>query len=208
MTVLPVLVVGEPVLRRVAARVERFDADLDALVEDLFDTMDAAHGVGLAAPQVGVGLRVFVHAMGNNDGVPARGVVVNPMLTLGRVPDGPPDPDTESEGCLSVPGLHFPLRRADRALVRAQDPTGAPVEFVATGWFARCMQHEMDHLGGTLYIDRLDPRQARKARKAVKANGWGKPGHSWLPGVDPDPFGHDDEPADPADGQTAPLPTT
>ena len=66
------------------------------------------------------------------------------------------------------------------------------IEFDANGWFARVMQHEYDHLNGTLYVDRLDDRQAKKARKAVKRNGWGKPGHSWLPGVDPDPFGHDD----------------
>ncbi|MGV1008914.1 MAG: peptide deformylase [Dermatophilaceae bacterium] len=194
MPVRPVVITGEPVLHQVAARVERFDEDLAALVQDMFDTMDAAHGVGLAAPQVGVGLRVFVYGMANDDDVPPRGVLVNPMLSLSRIPEGRPDVDTESEGCLSVPGEHFPLKRAETARVIGQDLTGAPLEFVATGWFARCMQHETDHLNGKLYVDRLDEKNARKARKAVKAAGWGKPGLAWLPGVDPDPFGHDAAP--------------
>jgi peptide deformylase len=70
------------------------------------------------------------------------------------------------------------------------DGDGRPVEFEATGWFARCMQHEYDHLDGKLYVDRLNARQGRKARKALKGHGWGVPGLTWLPGVDPDPFGH------------------
>jgi len=191
MSVRPVVIHGEPVLHRVAARVEHFDDELAALVQDMFETMDAAHGVGLAAPQIGVGLRVFVYDMANDDGVPRRGVVVNPILAVAKIRPGRPDPDEETEGCLSVPGEHFPLRRADTVKVNGQDLTGAPIEFVATDWFARCMQHEFDHLNGKLYVDRLDERQSRKARKVIKANGWGKPGHTWMPGVDPDPFGHD-----------------
>ena len=197
MAVRPVVITGEPVLHRVAARVERFDDELAQLVADMFATMDAAHGVGLAAPQIGVGLRIFVYEMANDDDVAPRGVVINPILALSRVPEGRPDPDTESEGCLSVPGEHFPLRRAERAKVNGVDLHGDPIEFEATGWFARCMQHEFDHLNGKLYIDRLDDKQLRRARKAVKARGWGTPGHSWLPGVDPDPFGHGDHDADP-----------
>lgn len=196
MAVRPVVIAGEPVLHRVAARVERFDDDLAALVADMVDTMDAAHGVGLAAPQIGVGLRVFVYAMANDDGVADRGVLVNPMLTLSRIPPGRPDKEADAEGCLSLPGEHFVLLRAERAQVTGQDLTGAQVGFVATGWFARCMQHEVDHLNGKLYVDRLDEREARRARKAAKANGWGRPGLTWLPGVDPDPFGHDDVPAE------------
>jgi peptide deformylase len=196
MAIRPVVIHGEPVLHRVASRVERFDEELAELVQDMYDTMDAAHGVGLAAPQIGVGLRVFVYDMANHDGVPARGVVVNPILAVSKVPSGRPDPDEESEGCLSVPGEHFPLRRAETAKVNGQDLTGAPFEFTATDWFARCMQHEFDHLNGKLYVDRLDDKQTRKARKAIKNNGWGKPGHSWMPGADPDPFGHGDIDAD------------
>ncbi len=192
MAVRPVVITGEPVLHKVAARVQRFDDELAALVQDMFDTMDAAHGVGLAAPQIGVGLRIFVYEMANDDGVPARGVVVNPILSVSKVPDGRPDPDLHSEGCLSVPGEHFPLLRPERAVVHGLDLAGEPMEFVATGWFARCMQHEFDHLNGKLYVDRLDPKIARKASKAIKAQGFGKPGHSWMPGVDPDPFGHGD----------------
>ena len=133
--------------------------------------------------------------MANDDGVPEQGHVINPTVTTRGSRRSDPNPDEETEGCLSVPGEAFPLKRADRAHVVGFDLDGNRVEFDATGWFARCMQHEYDHLNGTLYVDRLDDRQSKKARKAVKGNGWGKPGHSWLPGVDEDPFGHDDDSA-------------
>lgn len=199
MAVRPVVITGEPVLHRPAARVEAFDETLAVLVADMFETMEAAHGVGLAAPQIGVGLRLFVYDMANNDGVPPRGVVVNPMLSLSRVPDERPDPEHETEGCLSVPGESFPLKRAERVSLTGCDIAGEPLSFEATGWFARCMQHEFDHLNGLLYVDRLDARQQRKARKAIRSRGWGVAGHAWLPGVDPDPFGHDDEHRDELD---------
>ncbi len=193
MSVRPIVICGEPVLHRPAARVESFDASLRTLVVDMFETMDAAHGVGLAAPQIGVGLRIFTFDMANEDGVAPRGVVINPMLAVGRIPAERPDPDSESEGCLSVPGESFPLKRAEWVKVDGVDVTGAPFSFEATGWFARCMQHEFDHLNGKLYVDRLDERWTRKARKAIRHQGWGSAGHAWLPGVDPDPFGHDDD---------------
>ncbi|HEU5144775.1 MAG TPA: peptide deformylase [Dermatophilaceae bacterium] len=193
MAVRPIVITGEPVLHRTAALVTDFDdPDLRTLVEDMFETNDAANGVGLAAPQIGVGLRVFIWKMPNDDGVPARGHVINPIVTTSRVPQERPDPDEDSEGCLSVPGESFPLKRAEKAHVAGFDLEGERVEFDATGWFARCMQHEYDHLNGTLYVDRLDDRQGKKARKAIRAQGWGKPGHTWMPGVDPDPFGHDE----------------
>jgi peptide deformylase len=192
MPVRRVVITGEPVLHRPAGRVAVFDEGVAALVQDLYDTMDAAHGVGLAAPQIGVGLRVYVYEMSNEDGVPRRGAVVNPILAIGKVSSERPDPDDEVEGCLSVPGEHFPLKRADWVRVSGQDATGEPLEFEATGWFARCMQHEFDHLNGKLYVDRLDERHAKKARRAIRGQGWGKPGMGWLPGVDPDPFGHDE----------------
>ena len=192
MPVHPVVIVGDPVLHRPAARVETFDDSLRQLVADMYETMDAAHGVGLAAPQIDVALRLFVYEMVNDDDVPARGVVINPMLTLSRIADERPDPDSESEGCLSVPGEHFPLKRADHVTVTGFDVDGEPLTFQATGWFARVMQHEFDHLNGLLYVDRLDGKWARRAKKAVRANGWGTPGQTWLPGVDVDPFGHDD----------------
>jgi peptide deformylase len=193
MAVRPIVITGEPVLHRTAALITDFDdPDLRTLVEDMFETNDAANGVGLAAPQIGVALRVFIWKMANDDGVPERGHIINPIVTTSRVPQERPDPDEDSEGCLSVPGESFPLKRAEKAHVVGFDLDGNRLEFDATGWFARCMQHEYDHLNGTLYVDRLDDRQGKKARKAVKLQGWGKPGHSWMPGVDPDPFGHDD----------------
>ncbi|MEO7234637.1 MAG: peptide deformylase [Lapillicoccus sp.] len=192
MTVRPIVIVGEPVLHRPAPRVERFDDALRALVTDMYDTMDTAHGVGLAAPQIGVARRLFVYEMVNDDDVPARGVVINPMLTLSRIPDERPDPDSESEGCLSVPGEHFPLKRADQVTVAGVDADGEELRFEASGWFARVMQHEFDHLNGLLYVDRLDGKWSRRAKKAIRAGGWGTAGQTWMPGVDVDPFGHDD----------------
>ena len=191
MTVRPIVITGDPVLHRRAAPVGAFDDDLRALVSDMFETMDAAHGVGLAAPQIGVGLRVFTWQMDNHDGVPARGVVINPFVSSSRPSPEDPDPQDEVEGCLSVPGESFPLKRGERASVSGFDLDGSEVSFEATGWFARCMQHEYDHLNGFLYVDRLNGRWAKKAKKAIKGHGWGEPGHAWMPGVDPDPFGHD-----------------
>jgi peptide deformylase len=190
MTVHPITILGEPVLHRRAEPVETFDDDLRSLIADMSETMDVANGVGLAAPQIGVGLRVFVWAMENDDDVPPRGVVVNPTLVTSKVPGSEPDPDEESEGCLSVPGEAFPLKRAEWVRVSGFDGEGSPLEFEATGWFARCMQHEYDHLDGKLYVDRLTAKNARKSKKAVRNNGWGTPGLTWMPGVDPDPFGH------------------
>jgi peptide deformylase len=194
MAVRPIVITGEPVLHRPAARVEAFDGELRQLVADMYETMDAAHGVGLAAPQIGVPRRLFVYEMANDDDVPARGVVINPMLSLSKISTDRPDPDSESEGCLSVPGESYPLKRADRVHVVGFDAGGEELSFEATGWFARVMQHEFDHLNGLLYVDRLDAKQSRRARKAIRGNGWGKAGHTWLPGVDRDPFGHDEDP--------------
>lgn len=191
MTVRPILITGEPVLHRRAEPVASFDAELRALVDDMFETMDAANGVGLAAPQIGVGLRLFTWQMDNQDGVPVRGVVINPYLTAAKPAQGDPDPHEEVEGCLSVPGESFPLRRGETASVTGFGVDGHQLTFGSTGWFARCMQHEYDHLGGFLYTDRLNDRWGKKARKTIRRNGWGEPGQSWMPGVDEDPFGHD-----------------
>jgi peptide deformylase len=196
MTVRPIVITGEPVLHRSAALVTEFDDDLRTLIEDMHETNLAANGVGLAAPQIGVGLRIFVWRMPNEDGVPESGHIINPTVATSKVPQVRADPHDETEGCLSVPGESYPLKRAERAHVVGVDVDGNRVEFDATGWFARCMQHEYDHLNGTLYVDRLDDRQGKKARKAIKRNGWGKPGGSWLPGVDKDPFGHDEQDTD------------
>ena len=190
MTVRPIVIHGEPVLHRRAAAVEEFNDELRTLVADMYETMDVANGVGLAAPQIGVGLRVFTFAYENDDDAPDRGVLVNPVLITSKVPGSVPDPDETSEGCLSVPGENFPVNRAAWAKVTGYDENGAEVAFEATGWFARVIQHEYDHLDGKLYVDRLNDRWSRKARKVIKSQGWTVPGNTWMPGVDPDPFGH------------------
>lgn len=192
MTIRPVVILGEPVLHRRAAPVEVIDDEIRVLVADMFETMDAARGVGLAAPQIGVGLRIFTWQMANSDGIPERGAVINPYLTSSRPADGDPDPHEEAEGCLSVPGESFPLRRGERAKLTGLDVDGEEIHYEATGWFARMFQHEFDHLNGFLYVDRLSGSWAKKAKKAVRREGWGRPGLSWQPGVDRDPFGHDD----------------
>ena len=160
----------------------------------MFETNDAANGVGLAAPQIGVGLRVFVWKMANDDGVPAAGHVINPYVDhLARSRSERPNPHEETEGCLSVPGEAFPLKRADRAHVIGFDVDGNRVEFDATGWFARCMQHEYDHLNGTLYVDRLTTGSRGRPARPSRATAGASPGSGGMPGVDPDPFGHDEE---------------
>ena len=181
MAVRPIRIVGDPVLSRPTRRVEEVDDDLRALVADMFDTMAAAHGVGLAANQVGVDLRVFVYDCPDEDGKRARGVVVNPVLEISARPETMPDPDDDEEGCLSVPGEQFPTGRADRARVTGTDLDGAAVVVEGTGFLARCLQHETDHLDGFLYLDRLVGRNQRAGRRAVKRNGWGVPGLAWDP---------------------------
>jgi len=183
MPVRPIVIYGEDVLHVEAQPVTEFDDGLRQLVEDMFETMDAAPGVGLAAPQVGVPLRVFVYDYPTDDGAPRRGVAVNPELLISPLDVREPEASDE-EGCLSFPGERYPLVRAERALLRAVNIDGKPFEFDCDGWFARIMQHEFDHLNGILYVDRLDYPFDRAAEKVLKRNGWGKPGSSWMPGVD------------------------
>lgn len=183
MAVLPIVISGEPVLHQPAAPVSEFDADLRKLVDDMYETTVAAPGVGLAAPQVGVGAQVFVWMYDDQDVAPAQGVAINPVLWI-----SPPDPglpgESDEEGCLSFPGERFALRRSARALLRAQDIDGKAFEIEANGWFARILQHEYDHLEGLLYVDRLVHPENKGAQKAKRKNGWGSPGLSWMPGED------------------------
>ncbi len=197
MAVRPIVIVGDPVLHEPTRPVPVGDggslpADLAELIADLYETMDAAHGVGLAANQIGVPLRVFVYdcAMDRGSAERKRGVVVNPVLETSDIPETMPDPDNDDEGCLSVPGESFPTGRAAWARVTGLDADGNPVALEGTGLFARMLQHETGHLDGFLYVDRLVGRHTRAAKRAVKANGWGVPGLSWMPGEVPDPFGH------------------
>ncbi len=184
MSVLPIRITGDPVLHRPAKPVTEFDDDLRALVADMFETMDEAPGVGLAGPQVGVGLRLFTFNYEHAAGGPVRGVAINPELWISTTPIGDPDEDADSEGCLSVPGERFPLLRAQRAILRAVDLEQQPFEIRTEGWLARIFQHEYDHLDGVLYVDRLSLVYGRRALKAISSNRWGKPGLSWTPGID------------------------
>jgi peptide deformylase len=184
MPIRPICITGEPVLHTPAKGVEVFDDELRELVADMFETMDKAPGVGLAAPQIGVGLRIFTYDYPDEEGNERRGVVINPVLKLGPVSSEPADEDTEIEGCLSVPGERFPLKRAEVVTVTGVDLDKNPIKIEAEGWFARIFQHEFDHLDGILYVDRLAEPWKEISTDIIADNGWGKPGLSWLPGRD------------------------
>ena len=198
MAVVPIRIVGDPVLHTPTTPIPigadgSLPADLPELIKTLYDTMDAAHGVGLAANQIGHGLRLFVYDCSDERGVTSRrrGVLINPVLETSEIPETMPAAGhDDDEGCLSVPGESFPTGRADWARVTGLDADGKPVTVEGTGLFARMLQHETGHLDGFLYLDRLIGRHARAAKRAVKSHGWGVPGLSWLPGEGPDPFGH------------------
>ncbi len=184
MTILPIVIKGNPVLHRPADEVTVFDDELRQLVADMYETMDAAPGVGLAAPQVGVGKRIFTYTYTEEDGTHHRGVVINPVLELGPISDEIPDEEHEAEGCLSFPGYRFPLKRAEKAKVSGVDLEQNPIEIEATGWFARIFQHEFDHLNGFLYIDKLREEWHEDVEQITQEEGWGVTGKSWLPGRD------------------------
>ncbi len=156
----PVTLLGESVLQTPCAQVTDFGPELARLVEDMFATMYAARGVGLAANQIGEPLRVFVYDCPDDEEVRHLGHVVNPRLVAadGVVLRGP-------EGCLSLPGLEAGTERYDRAVVEGFTVDGEPVTVEGTGWFARCLQHECDHLDGGLYVDRLSGRRQRRVMR-------------------------------------------
>ncbi len=197
MAVVPIRIVGDPVLHTATEPVTvnadgSLPDDIVQLINDLYETMDAANGVGLAANQIGVSKRVFVYDCADERGrtTRRRGVVVNPVLETTEVPETMPDPENDDEGCLSVPGESFPTGRAKWARVTGLDADGALITIEGTDLFARMLQHETGHLDGFLYLDRLVGRHARSAKRSVKSHGWGVPGLTWMPGKDPDPFGH------------------
>ena len=165
----PIVTYGSnPVLHRPCLPVTAFDEALRRLVLDLFASMTAADGVGLAANQIGVDARVFVIDCPDADDEDVVGYVVNPALTLlGPVGEEPAEEVTE-EGCLSVPGPYAELPRAFRARVDGVDVRGEPVSIEASGMAARCLQHEVDHLDGTVYVDLL-PEEIRERLLAEAA---------------------------------------
>lgn len=193
MAIRPITIVGHKALHSPTKRVKEITDDIRTLVDDMFETMEAANGVGLAANQVGVKQRIFVYDCPDDDlGENRKGVVINPKLEKGRVPAGEADEENDNEGCLSVPGEHFPTARADWAKVTGTDLDGNEVVLEGHGFFARMLQHETGHLDGFVYTDVLTGRFKRQAKKTIKANGWTEPGLTWTPGEGPDPFGHDD----------------
>lgn len=161
MPIKPIRLFGDPVLRTPAQEVTDFDKELRTLVKDLQDTMLDAPGAGLAAPQIGVGLRVFTYYV---DG--ELGHLVNPDLDLSEeLQDG-------EEGCLSFPGIYFDTPRALRVVARGVDQHGEPVTIEGTEMLARAVQHETDHLDGILFIDRMDREQRKLALKAIREAQW------------------------------------
>ncbi|HEX7090824.1 MAG TPA: peptide deformylase [Longimicrobiales bacterium] len=150
MAVLRIELLGAPVLRERAAEVEAVDDGVRGLVRDMFDTMYAANGQGLAAPQVGVSRRIIVVDVPGSD-APAS-ALINPRLV-----ERSAETARGEEGCLSIPGVADVVERPARVVVEALDLEGAPVRIDAAGDLARCLQHEIDHLDGILYIDHLSP---------------------------------------------------
>jgi peptide deformylase len=159
-TVLPITRWGTPVMHARTRPVTEFGEELHQLVRDMFATMYAAEGVGLAATQVGVDLAVFVFDCPDDDNVRHIGVVCNPVVTL---PEGRDRVlDAADEGCLSLPGAYLELARPDTATCRGVDAFGNPIEVTGNGLLARCLQHETDHLNGTVFGDRLAGRARKK----------------------------------------------
>ena len=162
MSVRSIRLLGDPVLRAPASPVTTFDKELRRLVKDLTDTMRDAPGSGLAAPQIGVSLRVFTYDVDDE-----LGHLINPVLGpfSEEIMDG-------EEGCLSLPGLSFELKRPERVVAAGQNMYGDPVVIEGTGYLSRAIQHETDHLDGVIFIDRLDKATAKLAKAAIREAEW------------------------------------
>jgi len=150
----------EPIMHQPTRPVTEFGPDLHELAADMFATMAAADGVGLAGPQVDVDLAIFVYNAPDEDGRHHSGVICNPVVELPQDKDR--NLDAAQEGCLSWPGAYELVARPDKAICRGVDENGQPVEVHGTGVLARCLQHETDHLSGTVFGDRLSNRSRRK----------------------------------------------
>ncbi|MFE9013051.1 peptide deformylase [Streptomyces sp. CS090A] len=172
----PITTVGNPVLHKECKDVTEFGDELAQLIDDMFASQKTAEGVGLAANQIGVDLKVFVYDCPDDDGVRHTGVVCNPVLE-----ELAPEArvlDDSNEGCLSVPTAYASLARPDYAVVRGQDAQGNPIKVRGSGYFARCLQHETDHLYGYLYIDRLSKRDRKDALRQMEE---GTPRYETVP---------------------------
>jgi peptide deformylase len=178
-SLLPIRVLGDPILRRIASPVGAVTDDLRRLVDDMFETMYEAKGIGLAAPQVGVNARLFIA-----DVEGARHVMVNPELVSAG---GPVEP--YEEGCLSIPEVMGDVRRPTQVVMRGVDLEGAPYTLDVAGLLGRCLQHELDHLNGRLFIDHLSLLKRRRALSEWAAIEKDFPGHVRIltPGDPGDP---------------------
>lgn len=161
MAIQPIRLFGDPVLRTPAAPVETFDKELRKLVKDLTETMMDAPGAGLAAPQIGVSLRVFTYWVHEEPGH-----LVNPNLDLSE------ELQVGDEGCLSLPDLAFETPRARRVVATGMNMWGEPVVIEGSDLLARAVQHETDHLDGILFIDRLDPETRKEAMRQIRQAEW------------------------------------
>src|SRR5215475_3601074 len=161
-TVQPIRLFGDPILRTPADPVVTFDKELRTLVKDLTETLLGEGGAGLAAPQIGVGLRVFVFDVDD-----VVGHLINPELSF-------PDEEEQDgpEGCLSIPGVYVDTKRRLNVVATGFNEHGDPVRLVGTGMMARCCQHETDHLDGVLFIQRLDPEARKAVMKEIRAQPW------------------------------------
>jgi peptide deformylase len=172
----PVVIVGNPVLHTPTAQVTEFDQSLAGLIDDLFATMYVAEGVGLAATQIGVGLSVFVYDCHDHEGVQHKGHLVNPRIIATAGPE-----EKLEEGCLSVPGPYAVLGRPFSVTVAGQDLHGEPRTVTGTGFLARCLMHEAEHLAGTLYIDHLNRRRRNRVLAEIEPYPWNGPQPEALP---------------------------
>jgi peptide deformylase len=177
MAVRPVRIYGDPVLRQKALEVVGVDGTVRELIADMRETMHAYHGVGLAGNQVGVLQRVLVVEVPLADETRAEYALINPVL------DRRDGAESGEEGCLSIPGIYEDVRRSQRVRVRALDEHGKPVEFIAEGYLARALQHEVDHLDGVLFVDRLSPLKRQFLRGALETLARGELPEDYRPPV-------------------------
>lgn len=161
MAIQPIRLFGDPILATRAVEVDSFDRELQRLVADLTETMLDSPGAGLAAPQIGVSLRVFTWAIEEQ-----VGHLINPVLTLGEeIQEG-------DEGCLSIPGLTYNCPRAFHVVAKGFTLHGEPVTFIGEEMLARIFQHETDHLNGILFVDRLEKEERKRALHDIKESDW------------------------------------
>ena len=163
MAIHEVVIMGDPILRTAAAEVDAFDPDLKTLVRDMFETMYHAEGIGLAAPQIGISQRVIVVDLRSEEQPEARLALINPKVVWASK-----ESEKAPEGCLSIPGLEEVIKRSSAIRVEAVDIDGGSIELETEGLFARVLQHEIDHLDGILFVDRVSALKRRILMKKWK----------------------------------------